>query len=844
MNTPINIEFPEKGLVLLVGASSAGKSTFAKNHFSPAAILSSDQCRTMVANHEDVLDANEATFAVLYLIVRKRLERGLFTIIDATNLDPESRKGLVHIAYEYHLNAYAIVLQPDLKTLRTRNQQRPDRQLPDRVIVHQHRRAQQAARQLRKEGFRRHWVLQGEEDLQVTYQLMPSDYKTLSGPFDIIGDVHGCYEELLGLLNKLGYLVQETTAGHFDISTPPGRKVIFVGDLVDRGPASHKVLKLAMQMVDQEQAFCVPGNHDDKLMRFLEGRQVKVAHGLELTIEQLSTTTADFQEQVLQFLQNLPLHLELDHGKLLVVHAGLEASMHGRVGSAVRSFCLYGKTTGKTDEHGLPERYPWAQDYRGQAKIVYGHTPVSQPQWFNQTLCLDTGCVFGGTLTALRYPENEIVQVPALQTYAHSNRPFQPPAATNSTTLKAADVLGRKTIETRLYSKILIPEKQALQALETMSRFAVDPRQLIYLPPTMSPVKTSSLPDFLEHPQEAFDYYREQGVERVVCQEKHMGSRAVITVGKTAAALTERFGVEKGLGWIITRTGRKFFNDTATEQALLTRISDQLTRSDFWERHQTDWVLLDAELMPWSAKASQLLKTQYAATATAGDLALAAAQVTVDNGLIRLPELGPLQDRLAQRKENIQKFRHAYRQYCWDATGPEDLRIAPFHLLATEGNVHTDKDHAWHLRELDTFCNKEEPCLVATTHRWVDLNSEEDIQAATDWWLSLTNAGGEGMVVKPASFVTKQEKALVQPALKVRGREYLRIIYGPDYTLPDNRERLRQRHLKKKRSLAEREFALGIEALERFVARQALNNVHQCVFSILALESEEVDVSL
>lgn len=172
------------------------------------------------------------------------------------------------------------------------------------------------------------------------------------------------------------------------------------------------------------------------------------------------------------------------------------------------------------------------------------------------------------------------------------------------------------------------------------------------------------------------------------------------------------------------------------------------------------------------------------------------------------------------------------------------MRIAPFHLLATEGKVHTDKDHTWHLRELDSFCNKEEPCLVATTRRWVDLYNEEDIQTATDWWLSLTADGGEGMVVKPASFVAQQGNALVQPALKVRGREYLRIIYGPDYTLPDNMTRLRQRHLKKKRNLAEREFALGIEALERFVAREALNKVHQCVFSILALESEEVDVSL
>ncbi|MEM1215041.1 MAG: polynucleotide kinase-phosphatase [Bacteroidota bacterium] len=844
------LHLPEKCLVLLIGGSSAGKSTLANRLFEASEIVSSDDCRRMVANDENVLDANDATFAVLHLIVRKRLERGLFTVVDATNLHTDSRKDLIKIARENHLQTLAIVLNLPTSILKARNATRPDRQLPVRTVVRHQRTAKQSIRHLSKEGIRYFREVRSEaeaNELTVVRTPMPSNFKDQTGPFDLIGDVHGCLPELLALLAQLGYAVEqhEDRTQHFGytVTPPAGRRAIFVGDLVDRGPASNEVLRLVMSMLAAGTAYCVAGNHDDKLRRYLQGRKVTIAHGLQETIDQLDTEDEAFRAQVLATLQALPYHLELDGGQLLVAHAGLAEHLHGRIGGAVREFCLYGQTTGQVDADGLPERYPWARDYQGKPLVVYGHTPTEQPTWQNRTLCLDTGCVFGGTLTALRYPEKELVSVPARATYAETKRSFKRGAEQSKSVFQLDSIYGRQHLSTP-WRNVTIKAEQSAAALETMSRFAVDPRQLIYLPPTMSPPATSRLEGFLEHPAEAFAYYREKGVQRVVCQEKHMGSRAVVVIGKDADSLAQRFHIQKGLGWILTRTGRAFFADNELEQALLTRWRDQLSRVGFWERHGTDWVLLDAELMPWSAKAKTLLQQQYAATAAAGSLAMEHALISVQQAQARGLAIGELATHLTQHQQHLTQFRAAYQPYCWEVNDVNDIRLAPFHLLATEGCAHTDKGHDWHLNELERCCTSDEPTLQMTRYRWVDLADVQACAAATDWWLNVTEAGGEGMVVKPATFVATEEEQLLQPALKVRGREYLRLIYGPDYTLPDNLQRLRKRSLGKKRRLAEQEFTLGLAALQHFVQCESLNQVHRYVFGVLALESEAVDVTL
>jgi protein phosphatase len=260
-------------------------------------------------------------------------------------------------------------------------------------------------------------------DATITRQPLWNNLKDQHGPFDIIGDVHGCYEELTALLGQLGYRIEGEQGGP-KVVPSDGRRAVFVGDLVDRGPKIPEVLRLVMKMVEDGTAFCVPGNHDMKLMRKLKGRDVQLTHGLADSIEQIERETPEFKQSVIKFLDELVSHYVFDDGKLVVAHAGMKEEMQGRGSGKVRDFALYGETTGETDEYGLPVRYNWAAEYRGKAMVVYGHTPVAEPEWLNRTINIDTGCVFGGKLTALRYPEKELVSVPAQRTYYKSVKPF------------------------------------------------------------------------------------------------------------------------------------------------------------------------------------------------------------------------------------------------------------------------------------------------------------------------------------------------------------------------------------------------------------------------------------
>jgi protein phosphatase len=606
-------------------------------------------------------------------------------------------------------------------------------------------------------------------------------------------------------------------------------------------------------MVQAGQALCVPGNHDIKLVKALKGRNVQLTHGLAESMEQLDKETPEFRDEMAKFLDGLVSHYVFDDGRLVVAHAGLKESMQGRGSAAVREFALYGETTGETDEFGLPVRYNWAADYRGKALVAYGHTPVPEPLWLNNTVNLDTGCSFGGGLTALRYPEREVVSVRAHATYYQPRRPFLPaeeePLRASQhaldDVLDLADVTGKRIVDTRLLPRITIREENAIAALEVMSRFAVDPKWLIYLPPTMSPSETSNHGSLLEHPQEAFSYYRSEGVPQVICEQKHMGSRAVVVFCRDEKVSQRRFGgVTPALGSVYTRTGRRFFNDDQLETAFLVRLRDAAEKANLWDDLGTDWVCLDCELMPWSAKAQELLRLQYAPVGNAGVQTLFAEQHMLAQARQRVPGLDELADRTTNRLHAVQQYVREYRHYCWPVNTLDDFKVAPFHVLASEGAVHTDKRHTWHMEVIARLCEAEERLLLMTPFQLVDLNDPTSCDAATAWWTDMTAAGREGMVVKPLDFIAKGRRSFAQPAIKCRGREYLRIIYGPEYLLPENLDRLRSRAVGAKRSLASREFALGIEALERFVRKEPLRRTHECVFGVLALESEPIDPRL
>jgi protein phosphatase len=949
----MELRIPELSLIVLMGASSAGKSSFAKQHFKATQIISSDACRGLVSDDESSQEASADAFELLHFMVAKRLKRGLLTVVDATNLQAESRKRLLEISRKYHFASVVVALDIPERILLERHRNRTDRDFSDRVIQNHYRDFRNSLRGLDRE-FKYAFVL-GDRDMErAVFNIQPTwnNKKQITGPFDIIGDVHGCFDELLELLEKLGYKVElknnnsginselknnnsetafelkdnkneliyndsveklaknaENTEGvvlelnaennsendnktgrirhelnselsvnkinselkddefnKYIITNPEGRTVVFVGDLVDRGPNSPEVLRLVMQMCEEGKAWCVVGNHDDKLKRYLDGKDVKLNHGLEKTAEQLKTESVEFKKRANRFLSKLISHYVFDDGKLVVAHAGLREDMQGRMSGAVRSFCMYGETTGEIDSFGLPVRINWAADYRGKAMVIFGHTPVPTAEWLNNTMDIDTGCVFGGKMTALRYPERQLVDVPARAVYAESARPFLPETAQNventegvaadnsgfsaqqnaDDVLDISEILGKQAIETRLMRTIVLREEQTTSALETMSRFGANPKWLAYLPPTMSPSETSSLPDFLEHPKEAFQYYRNAGVPTIVCEEKHMGSRAVVVVCQSESVAAERFGVvESSLGTCYTRTGRTFFTEKELETEFLKRINVALTKANFWDIHKTNWVILDCELMPWSAKAQGLIQSQYAATGTAAKAALSTALASIEVAKERGVEIAEIANLYKNRAEANDKFVKSYQNYCKPTQGLEGYVLAPFHILATEGAVHIDKNHVWHMDSIADFCQYDTQLLLKTPYKIVNLDNDVEVANAMDWWLTMTENGGEGMVVKPLDFVGRKAAGdVIQPAVKCRGREYLRIIYGAEYTLPKNLERLKQRGLNRKRKMALQEFALGIEALERFVRREPLRKTHQCVFGVLAMESEDVDPRL
>ncbi|TDQ51411.1 polynucleotide kinase-phosphatase [Actinorugispora endophytica] len=859
MTGPRVLRVPATGLVVLVGVSGAGKSTFAARHFAPAQVVGSDFCRGLVSDDENDPSATEDAFDLLNHIVAKRLERGLLTVVDAANVRRRDRARLVRAAKDNDALCAAVVLDVPEGLARERNRGRAGRGPGDHVIPRQQRDLRAGAKRLDQEGFQRVHVLNGPEEIDsavLELERPRNDRTELTGPFDVIGDVHGCRAELEALLTGLGYRIRRDGLGRPVGAGHPGRTAVFVGDLVDRGPDSPGVLRLVMGMVEAGEALCVSGNHESKLVRALRGAGAGTGGGLAETLEQLDAQTEDFRRRVLAFCDGLVSHYVLDGGALVVAHAGLKEAYHGRTSGRVRSFALYGETTGETDEYGLPVRLPWANDYRGRAVVVYGHVPTPETEWVNNTICLDTGCVFGGRLTALRYPEREVVDVPAERVWYEPTRPF-PAGGDRSAaagTGRAGGVVDIKdvpvggpgesggAVETA-HGRVPVPRDQALAALEVMSRFSVDPRWLLYLPPAMAPAPTSADPALLERPEEAFAHYLAEGVERVVCQEKHAGSRAVAVVCRDEGAAGRRFA-PGALGAVYTRTGRPFFTDPEAESAVLAGLRDGAAAAGMWEEFDTDWLALDGELLPWSARGEGLVRDRYASVGAAARAVLPAAARALSDAAARGADVADLAERVDRRAAAVEAFSRVYRRHAWPTDGRAGLRYAPFALLAAEGRSFADRDHLWHMGVAEKLA-RSAPLVLTTRYLAVDVADPAASEAAAEWWRGLVAAGGAGMVVKPLEGpLATGDRGLAQPGLKVRGPEYLRVVYGPDYDDPARMATLRGRRLGRKSDLALREHALGLEALARHARGEPLWRVHQPVFGVLALESEPVDPRL
>lgn len=394
---------------MLAGPAASGKSTWAQQRFAATEVVSSDALRGVLGDDEARQDINDRVFPLLHDIVQHRLDLGRLTVVDATNLERKAREPLRLLAKKSGIPAVLLVITADLEGSEARAAGRARRVSRDVLIDHVSRVAG-VLMASSDEGWSAVHAVAAEDlpSLCVERTPLAPDHRERTGPFDVVGDVHGCLDELDELLDKLGY---------DDGRHPEGRTLVFVGDLVDRGPDSVGVLRRVLPLIDDGRALLVPGNHEAKFVRWLEhGDSLRVSGGLATTVAEWNALPRSEQsalrEQLLTVLDRCPDHLVLDGGALVVAHAGLQERWHGRVGNKARALCLYGLTTGRVVD-GLPERLDWAVQYRGAAAVIHGHVPRREADWRNNVLDIDLGCVFGGHLAAARWPERDVVVVPA-----------------------------------------------------------------------------------------------------------------------------------------------------------------------------------------------------------------------------------------------------------------------------------------------------------------------------------------------------------------------------------------------------------------------------------------------
>ena len=431
------IQYPPSALVILVGPSGSGKSTFAARHFETSQVISSDQCRVMIVDDAATQAVNDDTFALLSHWLELRLKHRRFTVVDSTALKPFARENLTKLAQKHQVPAYALALDVPVEECVRRDAVRRERQVGERVIRRHHAQFENAKREIARDRSLTGYHVLSQDEIETA--VIEQGRRAMDARrFDVIGDVHGCWPELAALWETLGYAWDDRGLPRH----PDGRVPVFVGDLADRGPDSPRVLRAVCSLVAAGEALFVPGNHDDKLFRMLKGNRVTRSHGLDLTERQLAALPPEeksgLEGDVLTYLAAAPPYLVLDGGRLVVAHAGIREDLIGQTGGRVREFTLYGDVRGFEPGTNKPIRYDWARDYTGSALICYGHTPVPALRWVddagrryadvpfvNNTINLDTGCVFGGALTALRYPERELVSVPARAVYAaHESLPY------------------------------------------------------------------------------------------------------------------------------------------------------------------------------------------------------------------------------------------------------------------------------------------------------------------------------------------------------------------------------------------------------------------------------------
>ena len=795
----MKLQLPDYCLVLLVGVEGAGKTHFAQTHFQATEIVGLREAVSWVADESVDSAAQSAATEVMELLVSKRLERRLLTVIDAPNLKVEVRRRFLNVARRHHTPVVAVILESpepeDLETWGARRSLRRQRAMMKRSL-----------RGVRTEGYAQILRLNAWDKTQLERLRAPTDLRNQTGGFDVVGDLHGCLSEFKELLGKLGY--------EQDGSHSRDRRLVLVGDLVDRGPDVLGCLELVQELVSQGRAFCVAGNHDRRLARVLRGRKVRTDHGLENSLEALQDCENQTRIKFADFLEALPSHLVLDEERLVVTHAGLKAAHLNRDSRRVEEFCLYGDTRGEIDEFGISNRPDWVLEYSGKSRVVYGHAPVLVPEWCNRTINIDTGAVFGGSLTALRYPEMELVSVPAKEVYAEPFRPMEI-GTRPAELIRVDDLLKNVGIPTRFGARVELSAEERAHAFEALHSCVIPAPELHYLPPSSACGSVSPEEDFLERPEEAFKDFKGQGVSRMVFQEKHGGARAVLLLRKDKR------------GWVYGRAGRTLFASPQSQQDFLDSWTKQLEESDFWSAFETDWVCMEGQLIPVAEVERLQFREEGDRLVASGTLLLEKAQ--------RLLEPSSLRNKLVREGRELERYRETRERFVQKAETPH---FAPLQILATQGRLYHQRPHQWHLEQLQRYLGPH-PRFQETAWREVDGDSLKSVHAAVRWWEKSIDAGGLGGVVKPSQPLSHARVGWATPALEVRSPDYLRLLYG--VLSPQRLETLKARDRQRLREVALEQFLLGLEALELLIEGEPLHQRHRALFAIMALENRLAD---
>ncbi|KZR60117.1 polynucleotide kinase-phosphatase [Pseudobacillus badius] len=863
----MKIIVPYAGIVLLVGPSNSGKSTLLKSMIEkkqilPSEVVSSDEFRVLVSDREFIdwrerpkdeadclLDEyqtiSKEAFSMMDSVIDARCRLNKLTFVDATHLHPDDRKRYIALARKNHVPIIAIVLDIPLDTLIERDGQR-DHPRGKRRLKQQYQTFKREKRFIKKEGYTSTYLLDETKHIEFIRRTNPIEIDVKQG-IDIIGDIHGCYDEMILILEKLGY--EKNDEGLY--IHPNGRKFISVGDVMSRGPQSLNTMLFFLRHVQKGLAYMIDSNHGWKIARWLEGRKVTLSHGDEKVAEDFqqyeeafgSKRTEEIKHALKEFLLQAPSHYVFTKNgvrALVCAHAGIKDEFIGKQSRDISDFCRYGDTDG-FDQQGKPIRKDWFIHHQTTTLIVWGHDPKPQPLLINNTINIDQGVVFGGKLTAFRFPEKEFVSVKALKDYAESaDNPLKEWEKKRLAPPNIGRLMNGYSVLTEELGAVQIHQDIAKSAVDVVSHFTIPIEQLIYIPPTMSPTpNASSLDNYLEHPKEAIDYYRNQGIETMIAEKKHMGSRAILFLFKDKAAAKKHVGIDS-LGVIYTRRGRRFF-DAPTEEKLVLKIHKDLKDYGYFETYDTEYLLLDAEIMPWNLKAKELISNQYAHVAENAILDRTKLKEKIEAAFKENNLLKGWLEEYEHKLENAMTFKEVFQKYCWDIGEVDQIQIAPFHILAHSNEVFFDRPHTWHMK-MNRELSKHSSLFVETEYKII--HNKESEEEAIKWWEEMTSEGHEGIVIKPESFISRNKGKLVQPAIKVRGRKYLNIIYGMDYLRPENLARLKNRNTGKKQKLALKEFALGVEGIKRFVNGESIERVHECVLATLAMEADPVDPRL